>query len=229
MTKQGPAVTKVCATVNQTLTWHFCTRTQIFYIINMVSQRNMTTQMYLLCNQIGLTSRTAGKDQLQLLFSVAAALGSAPPLASAASPAASQEDPPGPQRQLSYGVHPTGLLTHTMHCSMLLALHEQLLLLPVHVHGCCLLLVHEGNLVHVWRSHTCWGQMRRSHVLWLHKHWSSKGWLHGGCLWVTGGLMTHAKSHVAVHDCMEEARRGLAPNTRRVVRSRLAPGTRRGP
>jgi len=55
--------------------------------------------MYLLCNQIGLTSRIAGKDQLQLLFNVAAALGFASLLAAAASPAASQPPatvwPPG--------------------------------------------------------------------------------------------------------------------------------------
>ena len=57
----------------------------------------MTIRMYLLCNQIGLTTRTAGKDELQLLFNVAAALGLASslaaaafPLPSAASPAASQ-------------------------------------------------------------------------------------------------------------------------------------------
>jgi len=138
--------------------------------------------------------------------------------------------PPGAQGQLPWRVHSIGLLTHAMHCSMLLMHHEQLLLL-VHVHSCCLLLllhvVHESSLVHIWRSHTCWGQMRRSHVLWLHEHWGSKGWLHGGSLW-----MTHTRSHVAVHGCMRSwamvgGRRGLAPNTRRAVRRMLAPSSRR--
>ncbi len=124
--------------------------------------------------------------------------------------------------QLPWRAISRGLLTHAVHCSMLLVHHEQLLLLLiVHVHSCCLLLLlHEGSLVHIWRSHTCWGQMRKGHVSWMHNHWSSKGWLHGGCLWVIAHLTTHARSHVAVHGCMrgwatEGGRRGLAPNTRR--------------
>ena len=82
-----------------------------------------------------------------------------------------------------------------MHGSMLLLHHEQLLLL-VHVHRCCLLLhvVHVGSLLHVWRSHTWWGQMRKGHVLWLHQYWASKGWLHGGSLWI--------HRHVAVNGCV---------------------------
>ena len=55
----------------------------------------MTIRMYLLSNQVGLTSWTAGKDQLQLLFNVAGALGFASPLAFAAFPAspAAQQPP----------------------------------------------------------------------------------------------------------------------------------------
>ena len=50
----------------------------------------MTVRRYLLCNKVGLTSWTAGKDQLQLQFNVAAAFGFASLLVAAASPAASQ-------------------------------------------------------------------------------------------------------------------------------------------
>ena len=80
---------------------------------------------------------------------------------------------------------------------MLLMHHEQLLLLlPVYVHRCCLLLhvVHVGSLLHVWRSHTWWWQMRKGHVLWLHQYWASKGWLQGGSLWI--------QRHVAVNGCV---------------------------
>ncbi len=105
MTQQGLAAMKTCQGSSQVHTdmafvnmWE---DTQMFYTIkmasNMVSQHEMTVHMNLSCNQIGLTSRTAGKDQLQLLFNVAAAFGFASPLAAAGSPLAAAASPAASQ------------------------------------------------------------------------------------------------------------------------------------
>ena len=117
MSQQGPAAMKVCQGSNKVNTdmwflvqiWRY-TKFDVLHLMfytlkmasNIFSQCEITVHVYLFNNQVGLTSWTAGKDQLQLLVNVAAALGFASPLsfaASPASPAASQPHaivwPPG--------------------------------------------------------------------------------------------------------------------------------------